>query len=159
MKINEYIPSVEVQQFKDGEVVQINLLTFSRNKTMLLVGIPGAFSPTCSETHVPGFLNNAEELKRKGIDDIVLLIANDFFVVAAWEERFTVPSNVHFFADGSQNFAKAAGKLLDLTEVGLGMRSQRYASIITDGCVQKVCIEPDATRVTLSGADAMLQCL
>lgn len=156
MKINEYIPSVEVQQFKDGEIVQINLLTFSRNKTMLLVGIPGAFSPTCSETHVPGFLNNAEKLRRMGIDDIVFLVTNDFFVVRAWEDEFDVQSNVHFFADGSQKFAKAANKLLDLTEVGLGIRGQRYASLIKDGCVQQIYIEPDATLVTVSGAEAML---
>lgn len=157
MEVGSKIPSTPVQQFCGGEIKQIDLAEFSQGKTILLVAMPGAFTPTCADDHVPGYLRKAGEFLGKGVNEIVILATSDFFVVKAWSDGLSHPENVHFMADGSQAFAKAAGQLLDLTELGLGMRTQRYAAIVRDGYVQSLVIEPDATAVTVSGADAVLR--
>lgn len=159
MKIGSKIPSAPVQQFIDGEIKQVNLADFSQGKTILVVAMPGAFTPTCADDHVPGYLRHAEEFRAKGVDDIVILATSDFFVVKAWEDGLAPPKNVHFLADGSQYFAKAAGQLLDLTELGLGMRTQRYAAVVRNGKVVSFAIEPDATAVTVTDAKAVLNSL
>lgn len=156
MEIGSNIPSTPVQQLVDGEIKQINLADFSHDKTILLVAMPGAFTPTCADDHVPGYLRNVDAFLAKGINDIVILATSDFFVVKAWADSLNPPRHVHFMADGSQLFAKAAGQLLDLTELGLGIRTQRYAAVIRNGKVESIAVEPDATVVTVSGADAVL---
>lgn len=159
MEIGSKIPSTPVQQFEGGDIKQIDLAAFSQGKTMLLVAMPGAFTPTCADDHVPGYLRDADKFREKGIDDIVVLATSDFFVVKAWADGLNPPNNVHFMADGSQVFAKAAGQLLDLTELGLGMRTQRYAAVVRDGTVTSFVIEPDATAVTVTGSDSVLASL
>lgn len=156
MKIGSKIPSVTVQQFESGDIKQIDLAAFSAGKRVLLVAMPGAFTPTCADDHVPGYLRDADKFREKGIDAIVILATSDFFVVKAWADGLSPPSNVHFMADGSQLFTKAAGQLLDLTGLGLGMRTQRYAAVLRDGTVQSFAIEPDATAVTVTGSKAVL---
>lgn len=156
MEVGLNIPSTPVQQFEDGEIKQIDLSEFSKGKTILVVAMPGAFTPTCADDHVPGYLQNADKFLSKGVDDIVILATSDFFVVKAWADSLNPPANVHFMADGSQTFARAAGKLLDLTELGLGMRTLRYAAVVRNGNVASIAVEPDATAVTVSGADAVL---
>ena len=89
----------------------------------------------------------------------MVLATSDFFVVKAWADGLNPPEHVHFMADGSQLFAKAADQLLDLTELGLGMRTQRYAAVVRSGKVMNFAVEPDATAVTVSGADAVLDAL
>ena len=157
MEIGSYLPNTPVQQLVDGQVLQINLAEFSAGKTIILVSVPGAFTPTCSEDHVPDYLSNISAFWDKGVDEIVILASNDFFVVKAWADQLTVNKYFQFMADGSQKFAGAAGQLLDLTEIGLGMRSQRYAALVRDGQVEQISIEPDATAVSVSSAAAMLQ--
>lgn len=156
MKVGSKIPSTPVQQFDGSEIKQVNLAEFSRGKTILLVGMPGAFTPTCADDHVPGYLRNVDAFLAKGVDEIVILATSDFFVVKAWADGLNPPEHVHFMADGSQVFAKAAGQLLDLTDLGLGMRTQRYAAVVRDRNVISLAVEPDATAVTVSGADAVL---
>lgn len=156
MKVGSKIPSSPVQQFDGSEIKQVDLAEFSRGKTILLVAMPGAFTPTCADDHVPGYLRNADAFLAKGIDEIVILATSDFFVVKAWADGLNPPDNVHFMADGSQIFAKAAGQLLDLTDLGLGMRTQRYAAVVRDANVVSLEVEPDATAVTVSGADVVL---
>ncbi|MGH1371696.1 peroxiredoxin family protein [Planktotalea sp.] len=156
MKVGSKIPSTPVQQFVGGEINQVDLADFSQGKTILLVAMPGAFTPTCADDHVPGYLAKAGDFRSKGVDEIVILATSDFFVVKAWADGLNPPEHVHFLADGSQAFAKAAGQLLDLTELGLGMRTQRYAAVVRDGKVISFAIEPDATAVSVSGADAVL---
>ena len=91
------------------------------------------------------------------MEEIVILATNDFFVVKAWADQYHPDPHVHFMADGSQKFAVAAGQELDLTDIGLGMRSQRYAALVRDGRIETVAVEPDATAVSVSGASEMLQ--
>ncbi len=159
MDVGSRLPSTPVQQLADGDIRQINLAEFSADKTIVLVAVPGAFTPTCSDDHVPEYFNNAPKFRDAGVDDIVILATNDFFVVKAWADSLSRPANVHFVADGSQRFAKDAGQLLDLTELGLGMRTQRYAAVVRNGEVVRFAVEPDATAVTVSGADAVLASL
>jgi len=156
MKVGSRIPSTPVQQLIDGEIKQINLVDFSQDRTILLVAMPGAFTPPCADDHVPGYLRNADRFFAKGVDEIVILATSDFFVVKAWADGLNPPEHVHFMADGSQLFAKAADQLLDLTELGLGMRTQRYAAVVRSGSVMNFAVEPEATAVTVSGADAVL---
>lgn len=156
MKVGSKIPSTPVQQLDGGEIKQVDLADFSRGKTILLVAMPGAFTPTCADNHVPGYLLSSDEFFAKGVNEIVILATSDFFVVKAWADGLNPPANVHFMADGSQAFTKAAGQLLDLTVLGLGFRTQRYAALIRDGDIASFAVEPDATAVTVSGADAVL---
>lgn len=157
MKIGSTLPTTPVHQLVDGEVRQINLAELSAGKTILLVALPGAFTPTCSDDHVPGYLANIQAFRDKGVEEIVILVTNDFFVVKAWADQMHSDPHVHFMADGSQRFTVAAGQELDLTDIGLGVRSQRYAALVRDGRVEKFAIEPDATAVSVSGAAEMLQ--
>lgn len=156
MEAGARIPSTPVQQLVNGEIQQVNLAEFSTGRTIVLVAVPGAFTPTCSDDHVPGYLRQTQAFRDAAVDDIVILATNDFFVVKAWADRLSPPEHLHFMADGSQIFTKDAGQLLDLTGLGLGMRTQRYAAVIRDGEIVSFAVEPDATDVTVTGADVIL---
>ena len=157
MKIGDKLPTVPVQRLVDGDVQQINLVEFSAGKTILLVAVPGAFTPTCSDDHVPGYLSNIEAIRDQGVDEVVILAASDFFVVKAWADQLQPKPHLHFMAEGSQTFAAAAGQTLDLTDHGLGVRTQRYAALVRDGIVERFSVESDPTAVSISGAAEMLQ--
>lgn len=159
METGSRIPSTPVQQLVDGEIRQVDLASFSAGKTIVLVAVPGAFTPTCSDDHVPGYIEGVKAFRDAGVDEIVVLATSDFFVVKAWADQLNLPQHLHFMADGSQSFTKEADQLLDLTELGLGFRTQRYAAVIRDGLVISCAIEPDATAVTVSGAEAVLASL
>ena len=156
METGYRIPSTPVQQFVDGEIRQVDLASFSVGKTIVLVAVPGAFTPTCSDDHVPGYIKCLKAFRDAGVDEIVVLATSDFFVVKAWADQLNPPQHLHFMADGSQTFTKEADQMLDLTELGLGFRTKRYAAVIRDGLVISCAIEPDATVVAVSGAEAIL---
>lgn len=124
-------------------------------KTVALFSVPGAFTPTCSAKHLPGFVQNAQALKDKGVDTIVCTAANDVFVMNAWGADQNVGDNVVMAADGSADFAKSLGLQLDLGPRGMGMRAQRYSMVVRDGTVDKLNVEePGAFEV--SSAEYML---
>ena len=112
---------------------------------MALFGLPGAFTPTCSAQHLPGFVANADALKAKGVDSIVCLAVNDVFVMGAWGKDQNVGDKVTLVADGSAQFTKAAGLELDLIERGLGLRCQRFSMVVDDGVVKSLNIDPAGT--------------
>nr|WP_235789803.1 peroxiredoxin [Ruegeria pomeroyi] len=159
MKTATRLPSIPVQQLSGGEVGQIDLAARSAGKTVVLVGVPGAFTPTCSDDHVPGYLRDAQALGAAGVDEIIILATSDFFVVKAWADRMQPPDAVQFVADGGLGFTRAMGQILDLTELGLGLRTQRYAAVIRDGDVVWMAVEPDAGGVTVSGSANVLAAL
>lgn len=159
MKIGSMLPSVPVQQLVDGEVKQTDLAEYSKGKAVILLGVPGAFTAPCSELHLPGYLNNADQFSAKGVDSIVVLAASDFFAVSAWEVQLSTHPIFKFLADGSLGFTKAAGMELDLTELGLGIRTQRYSALVRDGYIENLEVEPDATAVTVSAAEEMLKAI
>jgi len=123
-------------------------------KTVALFSVPGAFTPTCSAKHLPGFVEKAGDLKAKGINVIACTAANDVFVMDAWGKDQNV-GDITMLADGSANFAKALGLELDLTGRGMGMRAQRYSMIVKDGVIEKLNVE-EGGAFEVSSAEHML---
>ena len=127
-----------------------------KGKKVVLVGVPGAFTPTCHKNHLPGFIENEKAIKAKGVDDIAVIATNDVFVMNAWAKDTKSEGKITFLADGSAAFAKATGLDLDLNERGMGMRNKRFSMIVEDGVVRTLNIEegPGAEK---SGAKTMLE--
>ncbi|MCP4936825.1 MAG: peroxiredoxin [bacterium] len=128
-------------------------------RTVALFSVPGAYTPTCSMTHLPNFIKNADTLKAKGVDEVICTAVNDIFVLDAWGKASSISDNITMLADGSAAFAKATGLDLDLTESGLGMRSLRYAMLVVDGTVKTLNIEDDFHNAEQSSAEALLESL
>jgi peroxiredoxin len=124
-------------------------------KKVVLFAVPGAFTPTCSAAHLPGFVALADKLKARGVDDIVCLSVNDAFVMDAWGKAQNA-EEIHMVADGVAAFTKAVGLDLDLTERGLGVRSKRYAMIVEDGTVTDLAVEDAPPSLEVSSAEAVL---
>ena len=124
-------------------------------KKVVLFAIPGAFTPTCSNTHVPGYRENCDALKAKGVDTIAVTAVNDAFVMGSWQKDQKCEGKIEFLADGSAKFAKALGLELDLTERGMGVRSKRYSMLVEDGVVKTLNIE-EGPGAEASGAKTML---
>ena len=124
-------------------------------KTVALFAVPGAFTPTCSAKHLPGFLDKGSELKAKGVDAIACTSVNDVFVMAAWAKSQDVGDKVVMLADGNGAFAKALGLELDGSKFGMGPRSQRYSMVVKDGVVDKLNVE-EGGAFEVSSADYML---
>jgi peroxiredoxin len=128
-------------------------------KKVVLFAVPGAFTPTCSKQHLPGFVANADKIKAKGIDAIACTAVNDVFVMDAWGKSAGAGDNVVMLADGSADFAKKLGLEMDLSERGLGMRSKRYAMIVEDGVVKALEVEDAPGSAEKSGAEAIAKLL
>jgi glutaredoxin/glutathione-dependent peroxiredoxin len=129
-----------------------------KGKKVVLFAVPGAFTPTCHRNHLPSFVKNEAAIKAKGIDTIAVTGVNDVFVMDAWK-KVSGSDSIEFLADGSGNWAKALGMTLDLSERGLGVRSQRYAMIVDDGVVKTLNIEDAPGKAEISGADNLLKSL
>jgi glutaredoxin/glutathione-dependent peroxiredoxin len=128
-------------------------------KKVVLVGVPGAFTPTCSTSHLPPFLEGVESFKAKGVDEIAVVSVNDVFVMNAWAKALGGEGKITFLADGSGAFVKAIGLTLDLNERGLGTRSQRYAMLVDNKVVKTLNIEETPGTAETSGAAALLKTL
>ncbi|MEL6474118.1 MAG: peroxiredoxin [Pseudomonadota bacterium] len=124
-------------------------------KTVALFAVPGAFTPTCSAKHLPGFVEKAGDLSGKGVDEIVCTSVNDVFVMDAWGKSSDVGSTVRMLADGNGAFAKAIGLEMDASGFGMGGRSQRYSMVVKDGVVAELNVE-DGGDFKVSSADYML---
>ena len=128
-------------------------------KTVALFAIPGAYTPTCHNQHLPGFLANLEALQAKGVDDVVCTAVNDAFVLAQWAKDTGAEGKILMLADGNGEFARAIGLDVDLSAAGLGVRSRRYAMIVDDGVVRVLNIEEAPGTADLSSAEALLSAL
>jgi len=128
-----------------------------KGRKVVLFGVPGAFTPTCSATHLPGFRDSTEAFKAKGIDEIAVTSVNDVFVMDAWAKQVGAAGKIAFLADGNADFAKALGLTLDLTERGLGIRSQRYSMLVENAVVRRLNIEAAPNQAETSSAEALLQ--
>jgi peroxiredoxin (alkyl hydroperoxide reductase subunit C) len=154
----ETIPSMKLAQGTPDGPKETSTGELFGGRTVVLFGVPGAFTPTCSARHLPGFVERADELKAKGADVVACLAVNDAFVLNAWAEAQGVGDKIVMLADGSAAFTKALGMELDLTARGLGVRSQRFALVAKDGRVAHVGVEePGAFAV--SRAEAVLEVL
>lgn len=130
-----------------------------KGKKVVLFAVPGAFTPTCSKNHLPGFVKNAETIMGKGVDAIAVTSVNDPFVQDAWKKQSDPDNKIEFLADGSADFAKALGLELDASANGLGIRSKRYSMIVEDGVVKSLNIEDAPGKADISGADALVKLL
>ncbi len=128
-----------------------------KGRKVVLIGVPGAFTGTCHKAHLPGFIQNADAIRAKGIDTIAVTGVSDHFVTDAWREASGAADKVEFLADGNGEFAKAIGHSLDRTGFGLGIRSQRYAMVVEDGVVEGLHIEEATSKAEVSGAENLLK--
>ena len=124
-------------------------------RRVVLFAVPGAFTPTCSDAHLPGFLANSEEIREKGVDVIACLAVNDVFVMEAWRRQSGAAGHIEMLADGNGDYVRALGLELDLSRFKMGKRSQRFAAVIEDGVVQALGVE-DGPEVEQSSAEAIL---
>ena len=130
-----------------------------KGRKVVLFAVPGAFTPTCHNNHLPGFIENADAIKAKGVDEIAVVSVNDVFVMDAWKSAVNCDDKISFLADGSGDFTKAIGMELDLTERGLGPRSLRYAMIVEDGKVTSMSVDDVPSNATASSAENILKAL
>ena len=157
IKVGDKIPSVKLAHMTESGPGELSSEELFGGKKVVLFAVPGAFTPTCSAAHLPGFVANADKIKAKGVDDVVCLSVNDAFVMDAWGKVQNAEA-VHMVADGSGEFARAAGLELDLVARGLGMRSQRYAMVVEDGTVTHLHVDEPA-KLDKSSAESMLDLL
>ena len=127
-----------------------------KGRKVVLFAVPGAFTPTCNNNHLPGFLAKLDEIKAKGVDHVAVTAVNDVFVMNAWAKASGGDGRIEFLADGSADLAKAIGLELDASAGGLGIRSRRYAMIVEDGAVAWLAVEDAPGKADATGADAVL---
>lgn len=128
-----------------------------KGKKVVLFAVPGAFTPTCHKNHLPGFLNNADALKAKGVDAIMVTGVNDVFVMDAWQKASGADGKIQFLSDGNAEFAKAIDLTIDASANGLGIRSKRYAMLVEDGVVKTLNIEDAPGKADISSAESLLK--
>ena len=155
IKVGDKIPSVKLKTMKDGKMSDITTDEIFRGKKVVLFAVPGAFTPTCSMQHLPGFVEKAGEIRAKGVDTIACISVNDAFVMGAWGKDKGADGKVLMLADGNGEFAKAVGLDFDGSGIGFGLRSQRYALVAQDGVVKHVAVE-QPMKFEVSSADAIL---
>jgi peroxiredoxin len=156
--VGDKIPDVKVQVPGPNGPEPAQTSDLLGQGTVVLFGLPGAFTPTCSDYHLPGFVVRAEDLKAKGVDRVFCVSVNDAFVMGAWGKVNEVEGKVELIADGSAELTKALGLEVDLTGGGLGVRSKRYAMVIKDGVVTHLAVE-ETLGLDVSSADAVLAAL
>ena len=156
IKVGDKIPSATLMEMQDGKPTPVSTDAFFAGKKVALFALPGAFTPTCSAKHVPGFVANHDALKDKGVDAIACVSVNDVFVMDAWKKACAA-EKLDFLADGNGEFAKALELTFDGSGNGLGTRSKRYAMLVEDGVVKKLNVEEAPGKVEVSGGDALLK--
>ena len=157
IQVGDRLPETKFRAMgPDGPVVKTTDEIF-KGKKVVLFAVPGAFTPTCNNNHLPGFLKNADAIKAKGVDAIAVTGVNDVFVMEAWKKSTGAGGKIEFLADGNGDFAKALGLTLDASGLGLGTRSKRYAMLVDDGTVKKLIIEEVAGKAEMSSAENLLK--
>ncbi len=162
LKIGDQVPAGTLQEFVDVEgggcslgPNGVDVAAATAGKTIAVFALPGAFTPTCSAQHVPGYIDQAAALKAAGVDEIWCISVNDVFVMGAWGRDLAAAGKVRMLADGSADFTKATGLTLDLTTRGMGLRSQRYSMLLVNGQVKTLNIEAPG-KFEVSDAATML---
>jgi peroxiredoxin len=163
IRVGDRLPSGTLNEYIEVETAgctlgpnEFKVDDIARGKKIVLFGLPGAFTPTCSAKHVPSYVANYDKLKSKGVDEILCMSVNDAFVMGAWAKDQKTLGKVRMMADGSCAYTKALGLELDLTARGLGTRCQRFSALIDNGVVKALNIEAPG-KYEVSGAETMLQ--
>jgi glutaredoxin/glutathione-dependent peroxiredoxin len=163
LKVGDKLPAASLQEFieVEGNGCSVGPNNFdvqkaTAGKTIAIFALPGAYTPTCSAQHVPGYVAKADELKAAGVDEIWCISVNDAFVMGAWGRDQKTSGKVRMMGDGSADFTKATGLTLDLCAKGMGLRSQRYSMLVVDGVVKTLNVEAPG-KFEVSDAGTMLQ--
>ena len=163
IKVGDTLPAATLMEFADVETEgcslgpnAVDVSKASAGKTIALFALPGAFTPTCSAKHVPGYAERVAEFKAAGVDEIWCVSVNDAFVMGAWAKNQEVPESIHMLADGNGEFTKAMGLELDATAFGMGLRAKRFALYAENGVVKKVFVEAPG-EFKVSAADYVLE--
>ena len=154
ISVGSAFPQVSLKAVINGEVQQLDTKEFFHDKKVVLFSVPGAFTPTCSNTHLPGYVEQARAFFHKGIDAIVCLSVNDAFVMKAWAEAHGAEEEIIMFADGNAELTEALDLVLDGTAFGMGKRSTRAFMIVDDGAIEEVTVESNPGVVATSGASS-----
>lgn len=161
-KVGDRVPDVTLKQIKDGEWSDIHTGELFANKKVAFFALPGAFTPTCSSTHLPGYLEHKKALNDAGIDLIVCLSVNDTFVMNSWAEDQFVDGKIFMLPDGNGQFSEEMGMLVDKSAIGFGKRSWRYSMVVDNGVIEKI-FEEDRNEpgdpFKVSDAETMLNYL
>lgn len=158
IKVGDKMPEGTLKKMGANGPEDVKTSDLFNGRKVVLFSVPGAFTPTCSAKHVPGFVQHADAIKAKGVDEIACIAVNDPFVMGAWGKDQGAGDKVAMLADGSGTYTKALGLELDLTAAGLGVRGQRFAMVVDNGTVTHLAIDPAGT-FELSSAEATLKAL
>jgi len=155
VKVGDKIPSVKIKRMTADGVKDVDTGELFAGKKAVLFALPGAFTPTCSARHLPGFVEKNDDLKKKGVDLVACLSVNDAFVMDAWGKAQNVGDKVAMLADGNGEFTRAMGLEMDGSGFGLGQRSKRYAMVIDNGVIKSLDVEAPG-KFEVSSAEAVL---
>ena len=163
IKVGDKLPTGTLSEFIETETAgctvgpnEFKVDDLARGKKVVIFGVPGAFTPTCSAKHVPSYLQNIDKLKAKGVADVICISVNDPFVMGAWARDQKAAGKIRFMGDGSAEYTSKLGLNLDLNARGMGMRCQRFSMLVDDGVVKTLNIEAPG-KFEVSGGDTMLQ--
>jgi peroxiredoxin len=155
IKIGDKLPQAEFTTMTGDGQQKVSTDTIFAGRKVVLFAVPGAFTPTCSMNHLPGFVQHIADIKAKGVDTVACVSVNDVHVMNAWGKSSGADGKIMMLADGNGDFARAVGLEFDLTQAGMGKRSKRYSMIIDNGVVKALNVE-DKPGVNVSGADTVL---
>lgn len=155
--VGDKLPEATFKEKTADGPVEVKTGDLFAGRKVVLFAVPGAFTPTCTLNHLPGYLENRDAILARGVDDIAVVAVNDWHVMGAWAQQSNALGKIHFLADFDASFTKAMGLDIDLSGGGLGVRSKRYSMLVEDGVVKSLNIEESPGQATVSGAAAMLE--
>lgn len=156
IQTGDTIPAVTLKRIGADGIEDVNIAELVAGKTVLIFAVPGAFTPSCAQKHLPGYIAKADDLKAKGIDEIICVAVNDPFVMKHWGETAGAEGKVTMLPDGNAEFTEAVGLSMDGSGYGLGTRSLRYSMIVKDGVVESLEVEDSPSDVSVSSAETCL---
>ena len=156
IQIGETVPDVSLTRIAADGPDKVAAKDFFAGRKVVLFAVPGAFTPTCHNNHMPGFVENADAIRERGVDEIAVVAVNDPFVMTAWMRASNANGKVTFLSDGNGDFASALGMDMDMSVGGMGVRSKRYSMIVDDGKVAALNVEDGPGEATKSGAANLL---
>lgn len=156
LKQGDALPDVTLKQMTPDGPTDVSMKSYTAGRKVVIFALPGAFTPTCSESHLPGFVQHAQAMRDKGVAAIACISTADFFVMDAWGKSRDVGTAVDMLSDGNHAFTRAVDMSIDLSAHGLGERSTRYAMIVDDGTVSWIGIEDNPGEATVSAAESVM---
>ena len=157
ISIGDKLPELTLKEAGPDGMQEVGTKDLFSGRKVVLFAVPGAYTPTCTHNHLPGYLNNADAIKAKGVDDIAVISVNDAFVMGAWAKSTNGMGTLRFLADWDAAFTKAIGMEMDLSAGTLGVRSKRYSMIVEDGKVTALNVEDSPGEAVTSGAEKLME--